>query len=81
MATPRKPRPTFDAPKPATPAASTWAYRSAPDAPVSTPVSTSVSTPGSTPSVLNRVVTTPVMLAALLVLAPLSWLVGPSRPR
>ncbi len=72
MATPRKPRPTFDAPKPATPAASTWAYRTDTAAPIATP---------ATPSVLNRIVTTPVMLGALLVLAPLAWLVRPSRPR
>lgn len=80
MATPRKPRPSFDAPvpatpaTPATPAASAWAYRT--DQP-----GTPSSTPRSTPSVLTRLITTPVMLTALIVLMPLSWLARPSKPR
>lgn len=76
MATPRKRRPSFDAPAPAAPESSAWAYRTDTSTPESTP-----STPGRTPSVLNRLITTPVMLTALIVLMPLTWIARPSRPR
>ena len=84
MATPRKRRPTFDTPKPTTATKSTWAYRT--DAKplavsgAALPAATAVSRQ-TTPSVLNRMVTTPVMLGVLIVLAPLSWLSGSSRSR
>lgn len=89
MATPRKPRPSFDAPAASTPEASAWAYRTDPTAPATPPAPpvrtvTSASASASartTPSVLNRVVTTPVMLAALIVLMPLTWIARPSKPR
>lgn len=96
MATPRKRRPSFDAPAAAAPEASAWAYRTDPTAPAtppappartvsSTQVSTASSTPSSTqsstPSVLNRLITTPVMLAALIVLMPLSVFGRPAKPR
>jgi hypothetical protein len=88
MATPRKRRPSFDAPAAAAPEASAWAYRTDPTAPATPPAppkrtvsSTALSTPVSTPSVLNRLVTTPVMLAALIVLMPLSLLGRPAKPR
>lgn len=83
MATPRKRRPSFDAPTPA-PEAKAWAYRTDPTAPATAPappVRTMSSTPSSTPSVLNRIVTTPVMLTALIVLMPLSLLTRRAKPR
>lgn len=96
MATPRKRRPSFDAPAAAAPEASAWAYRTdatAPATPPAPPVrtvsrtklstksSTPSSTQSSTPSVLNRLVTTPVMLAALIVLMPLSLLGRSTKPQ
>ncbi len=80
MATPRKRRPSFDAPAPATPEASAWAYRTDPTEPA-TPPAPPVRTVSSTPSVLNRLITTPVMLTALIVLMPLTWLARPSKLR
>jgi hypothetical protein len=84
MATPRKRRPSFDAPAAAAPEASAWAYRTDPTAPATPPAPptrTVSSTQSSTPSVLNRLLTTPVMLAALIVLMPLSLFGRPAKPR
>lgn len=84
MATPRKRRPSFDAPAAAAPEASAWAYRTDPTAPATPPAPprrTKSSTNLSTPSILNRLVTTPVMLAALIVLMPLSLFGRPAKPR
>lgn len=92
MATPRKRRPSFNAPAAAAPEAAAWAYRTdatAPATPAAPPVrtvsrtrvSTPSSTQSSTPSVLIRLVTTPVMLAALIVLMPLSLFGRSAKPQ
>lgn len=88
MATPRKRRPSFDVPAPATPEASAWAYRTDPTAPATPPAPpvrtvscTSTSTPVSSPSVLTRLVAAPVMVIAMIVLMPLTWIARPSKPR
>jgi hypothetical protein len=89
MATPRKPRPSFDVPAAKAPDAAGWAYRTDATAPTASTESAAATTsPPSaedasvqaSPSVLARVITTPFYLCALILLTPFSSFGRPSPP-